>query len=246
MRGAEDESLEDCARDGRRAAATRGLSGAFARFGYCEGFGGGARRGCGGKGRVKAKVGKVGEGGFVGGECCHAPLGEPALEGYVAGVVADGAGWKTVLEPLGWETRGRSEEGGEFGGGEAAVVILVMEEEEIDEEAVANRRELGGGVGGNIKLWIKEAGVQGEAVGIVECAEDQPDSLMTPPFSKKFVKLDEAWLGDTLFGRIIRRVFLDGRFDSRKIEITKRLSKALDLEILDLLIAKESILISIA
>lgn len=113
--------------------------------------------GCPGIGGREAEVGEVGESRRGGEEGRHAPLGEPALEGDVAGFVADGGGGEGRIEP-GWrEAGGGGEEGGELGRVQAAVVVLVEEEEEVDEETVAGGREFDGGVRRDVEFGSQEA-----------------------------------------------------------------------------------------
>ena len=136
--GAEDVAEEDVALDaGGALAAAAGL-------GDFHGGGGGGAAAAAFLGGLEAEVGEVLEGcaGFDEGR--HAPLGEPALQGDVAGFVADGGGGEGGVEPGGGEAGRWGEEGGELGGAEAAVVVAIGEEEEVGEEAVACWRKLGG------------------------------------------------------------------------------------------------------
>ncbi|KAI4141186.1 MAG: hypothetical protein L6R39_005475 [Caloplaca ligustica] len=121
-----------------------------------------------------------------------------------------------------------------------------MEEKEIDEEAVAGGGKLGGRVGGDVEFWGEETGLEGETVGIMEGAENEPDGLVAAFFSKELVQLNEALLGDAFIGYKIWRVLLDGRFDHGEIKLAKGLSKAFVLEVLNLFIAKIPVLIAIA
>lgn len=199
-------------------------------------------------GVVVAEMGEVGEGGVGGEEGGHAPLGEPALEGDVVGFVADGGGGDCggVVGPGRGEARGGGEERGEFGGGQAAVIVFVEEEEEVDKEAVAGWGELGGGVEGDVEFGVEEGGVEGEAVGVMECAEDEPDCFVTPLFGEHFIEEDESFFGYP-FGTYGRFGALgDCLFDVFEIVYSEGLAKTFGLEIMHLVVAQVAILIFVA
>lgn len=237
-RTTENVSEEDVALDAGRIAVGIALAG------FCK-FEGGGRGGRVGGWGLEAEVGEVGEGGFGGGKGGHAPLGQPALQGNVAGFVADGGAGEGGVEPLRGEAGGWGEEGRKFRGVEAAVVVGVGEEEKIDEEAVAGWGELGGGVRGYVEFGVEEGIAEGEGVGVVEGAEDDPYRFMAAFFREDFVQENEAGLGNAFAGYGRGGVFANGLFDVLEVVVSQRFAEAFGLEVLHLFVTQVAIMIPV-
>lgn len=236
---AEDVGQHDVALDAAGAFSP------FAGFGDFEGGGGDGGRGRRGGGASEAEVGEVGEGGFGFPEGRHAPLGQPALQGYVSGFVTHGRGRKGRVCPRGWEARRGGEEGRELSVVEADVVVFVEEEEEVYEEAVACRGEFGRRVWWDIELGMQEAVLEAEAVGIVEGSQYDPDGLMAALFSEHLIEQYETPLIDTQVGHRVGRLFPDCLFDVFQIIGPQRLAEAFGLKVMYLFITQIPVLVFI-
>ncbi len=203
----------------------------------------GGRAGLGGR---EAEVGEVGEGGGGGEEGGHAPLGEPALQGDVAGFIADGGGGEGGVEPGGREAGGGGEQGGELRGVQAAVVVFVEQEEEVDEKTIAGRREFDGGVGRDVKFGSQEAIAEAEAVGVMKLPQDDPDGLVTAPFGKDFAQQDETGLVDSTLAYRAGSILPHGLLDLIEIVRAQGFAEAFGLKIMDLAVIPIAVLIAVA
>ena len=85
-----------------------------------------------------------------------------------------------------------------------------------------------------------------QAVGVVECAEDDPNGFMSALFGEDFIEKDETFLSYTFRSYSRVRVFQDGFFDVFDVLFSKRLAEAFCLELMDLFITPVAVLVSVA
>ena len=64
---------------------------------------------------------------------------------------------------------------------------------------------------------MEESWLETEAVGIMECAEDDPDSFVTALFREHLVQEDESLLGDTFWRDGGGVISLNSLFDVFKV-----------------------------